>query len=87
MIDVLVNATHAKFIRVAWRDAEASQKVSLGAVHRIVARDPSLGLALLRGLHNRETAHVVSGVWVTLRHFRPGEWARMQEVGYAGGGG
>ena len=30
---------------------------------------------------------MVSGVWVTSRHFRPSEWARMQEVGYAGGGG
>ena len=61
------------------------QEVPLGAVHRIVARDPPLGLALLRGLHDWETADVVSGVWVTSRHFRPGEWARMHEVGYAGG--
>ena len=29
---------------------------------------------------------MVSGVLVTSRHFRPSEWARMQEVGYAGGG-
>ena len=29
----------------------------------------------------------MSGVWVRLRHFRPSEWARMQEVGYAAGGG
>ena len=28
---------------------------------------------------------MVSGVWVAPRHFRPREWARMQEVGYAGG--
>ena len=52
-----------------------------------MAQDPPLGLALLRGLHSWETARVVSGVWVTSRHFRPREWARMQEVGYAGGGG
>ena len=29
---------------------------------------------------------MVSGVWVTSRHFRPSEWAPMQEVGYAGRG-
>ena len=28
---------------------------------------------------------MVSGVWVAPRHFRPREWARMQEVEYAGG--
>ena len=87
MIDVLVNATHARPIRVVWQDADGSQEVPLGALQRIVARDPHPGLALLRGLHAGETARVVSGVWVTSRHFRPGEWAQMQEVGYAGGGG
>ena len=30
---------------------------------------------------------MVSGVWVMSRHFRPSEWARMQEMGFAGGGG
>ena len=72
---------------MAWRDAEGSQEVPLGALHHIVARDPPLGLALLRGLHDWETWRVVSGVWVSPRRFRPREWARMQEVGYAGGGG
>ena len=59
----------------------------MGSLHRIVARDPPLGLALLRGLHDWETSRAVSGVWVASRHFRPAEWARMQEVGYAAGGG
>ena len=52
VIDVVVNATNARPIRVAWRDAEGSQEVPLGALRRIVARDPPLGLALLRGLHD-----------------------------------
>ena len=81
----MVNATNARPIRVAWRDAEGSRDVPLGSLHRIVARDPPLGLALLRGLHDWETSRVVSGVWVAPRHFRPAKWARMQEVGYAGG--
>ena len=85
VIEVVVNATNARPIRVAWRDAEGSQEVPLGSLHRIVARDAPLGLALLRGLHDWETSRVVSGVWVAPRHFRPAEWARMQEVGYAGG--
>ena len=83
----MVNATHATPIRVAWRDAQGSQEVPLGSLHRIVARNPPLGLALLHGLHDWETSRVVSGVWVTSHHFRPSEWARMQEGGYAGGGG
>ena len=82
-----MNATHARPIWVAWRDAEGSQEEPLRALHHILARDPPLRLALLRGLHEWETARVVSGVWVTWRHFRAGEWAGMQEVGYAGGGG
>ena len=86
VIDVVVNATNARPIRVAWRDVEGSEEVPLGSLHRIVAGDPPLGLALLRGLHNWETSRVVSGVWVAPRHFRPAEWARMQQVGYAGGG-
>ena len=85
VIDVVVNATNARPIRVACRDAEGSQEVPLGSLHRIVARDPPLGLALLRGLHDWETSRVVSGIWVAPRRFRPAEWARMQEVGYAGG--
>ena len=84
---VVGNATNARPIRVAWRDAQGSQEVPLGALHRIVARDPPLGLALLRGLHGWEIACVVSGVWVSSRHFRPTEWAPMKEVGYAGVGG
>ena len=69
---------------MAWRDAEGSHEVPLGALQRIVARGSPLDRALLRGLHDWEIARVVSGVWVSSRHFRPREWARMQEVGYAG---
>ena len=67
---------------MAWPDAEGSQEVPLGSLQPIVARDPPLGLALLRGLHDWETLRVVSGVWVTSRHFRPSGWAPMQEVGF-----
>ena len=61
LADVVVNATHAMPIRVAWRDAEGSQEIPLGSLHRMVARDPPLGLALLRGLHDWETSRVVRG--------------------------
>ena len=74
-------------IRVAWRDAQGSQEAPLGSPHRIVARDPPLCPALFRGLHDWETSHVVSSVWVTSRHFSPSEWALMQEVGNAGAAG
>ena len=77
VIDAVVNAKHARAIRVAWRDAKGSQEVPLGSLHRIVAWDPPLGLALLRGLHYWDASRVVSGVWVTSRNFRPSEWARI----------
>ena len=83
----MVNGTHARPIRVAWRDAEGSQEVPLGSFHRIVVRDPSWDLALLPVLHDWETSRMESGVWVTSPHFQPSEWGRMQEVGFAAGGG
>ena len=43
-----VNATNARPIQVAWRDAEGSQEVPLESLHGIVARDTPLCLALLR---------------------------------------
>ena len=77
VIDVVVSATNARPIRVAWRDAEGSHEVPLGALHRIVAWDPPLGLAPLGAVRDWESACVVSGVWVSSRQFRPKAWARM----------
>ena len=68
-----VNATNARPIQVAWRDAEGSQEVPLESLHGIVARDTPLCLALLRGLRDWKTSRVVSGIWVAQRHFRPAE--------------
>ena len=45
-----MNATHAKPVRLAWRDAEGTPEVPPGALHQIVSRDPPLGVAILRGL-------------------------------------
>ena len=67
--------------------AEGFQEVPLGSLQRIVARDPPLGLALLRGPHDWETSRVVSGVWLTSRPFWPSEWAGCRRWGMRGGGG
>ena len=68
-----MNATHARPVHVASRDAKGTPEIALGAFHRIVARDPALGLAILRGLREWVTAWVVSDSWATARHFQPVE--------------
>ena len=49
-----------------------------------MAQDPPLGLAILHGPSEWETARVVSDSWITTHHFRRDEWTRIQEVGYTG---
>ena len=63
--DVTINACHARPVRITWRDTEGSPEIPLGALHRILAQDPSLGLSLLRGMREWETGLVAADVWDT----------------------
>ena len=64
MIDVVVNATDTRPVRASWRDRDAGHEVPLRHVHQLLAADPPLRLAILRGLRDREQGKVCSEVWV-----------------------
>ena len=61
--------------------------MNLGNLHKLLAEDLALGLAVLRGLREWEHGRVCSEAWGPTRGYKPTKWARMKEVGYVGGGG
>ena len=80
--DVVANAENAWPVRVSWRDRDRAHEVS--QVHRLLAADPHLGWAILRGLRYREQHSVCSEVWVGARRYKAGEWAKLGHMGYIG---
>ena len=50
--DVVVRADDVRPIRIPWSDRDGENSVGLGGVDKILARDPALELALLRGLQD-----------------------------------
>ena len=68
--NLTINACHARPVRVTWRDMEGSQEIPLGAPHRILAHDPSLGLSLLRGMREWEASRVADDVWDSAKGYR-----------------
>ena len=80
----MVRADDVRPIRILWSDRDGDNSVGLGGVHKILARDPALGLALLRGLPDWEQGCVVSTTWGPARPYRPSTWLHMAEVGWVG---
>ena len=80
----MVRADDVRPIRILWSDRHGENSVGLGGVHKILARDPALGLALLRGLQDWEQGRVVSTAWGPARPYTPSTWAHMAEVGWVG---
>ena len=78
----MINATDTWPVLVSWRDRDAAHEVPLRQLHRLVAADPPLGLAILRGLGDWEQGRVSSEVWVGAGRYRAGEWARLGQMGY-----
>ena len=68
----------------SWRDRDAAHEVPFGHLHRLVADDPPLGLAILRGPRDWQQGRVCSEVWVCARRDRAGEWAWLGQMGYTG---
>ena len=56
----------------------------LGHLHRLLAADPPLGWAILRGLRDWEQGRVCLEVWVGAGRYEAGEWARLGQMGYTG---
>ena len=82
--DVVVNTTDARPVRVSWRVRHAAHEVPLGQLHRLLAADPPLGLAIIRGLRDWELGRVCSEVGVGARRYRAGEWTRLGQMGCTG---
>ena len=59
-----MNVTDARPACVSWRDRHAAHEVPLGHLQRLLAPDPPVGLAILRGLRDWEQWRVYAEVWV-----------------------
>ena len=69
----MVNATDARPVRVSWRDCDQAHEVPLRHLHRLLAADAPLGLAILRGLRDWEQGRVCSEMWVGAGRYRAWE--------------
>ena len=50
-------------LRVVWREKDGERSVGLGGLHKVLAQDPALGLAVLRGLKEWEHGRQCSELW------------------------
>ena len=80
----MVNAADARPVRFSWQDRDQAHEVPLGHLHRLLAADPPLGLAILRGLRDWEQGRVYLEVWVGAGRYKAGQWARLGRMGYTG---
>ena len=71
-------------IRVVWRDKDGERSVGLGGLHKLLAHDPALGLAMLRGLKEWEHGRQCAEVWGPWRPYKPTSRAHFGEVGWLG---
>ena len=71
-------------MRVSSRDRKAAYELPFGHLRRLVAADPPLGWAIVRGLRDWEEKRVCSEVWVGEGRYTSGEWARLGQMGYTG---
>ena len=71
-------------IRVVWSDKDGERSVGLGGLHKLLAQDATLGLAVLRGLKEWEHSRMCSELWGPSRPYKPSQWAHLAEVGWLG---
>ena len=48
---LVVHCRDARPVRVIWTDRDNDQVMNLGNLHNLLAEDPALGLAVLRGVY------------------------------------
>ena len=56
--------------------------MGLGGLHKLLAHDPALGLAVLRGLKEWEHGRQCAELWGPSRPYKPISWAHLGEVGW-----
>ena len=71
-------------IRVVRSDNNGKKSVGLGSLHKVLAQDPALGLAGLRGLKEWEHGRMCSKLWSPWRPYKPSQWVHLAEVGWLG---
>ena len=71
-------------VPVLWSDKHAERSVGLGGLHKLLAHDPALGLAVLRGLKEWEHGCQCAELWGSSRPYNPTSWAHLGEVGWLG---
>ena len=55
-------------------------RIPVWSVRHLLARGPSLGLALLHGVRGWEASRLVADVWVTLKGYQPTRSTNLAEV-------
>ena len=68
-------------VRVVWSVKDGERSVGLGGLHTLLAQDPALGLAVLRGLKEWEHGRQCSKLG-PLRPYKPCQWAHLGQVGW-----
>ena len=58
--------------------------MGLGGLHRLLAHDPALGLAVLRSLKEWEHGRQCAELWGPSRPYKPTSWAHLGGVGWLG---
>ena len=61
----------ARSVRVVWSDKDGDRSVWLGGLHKFLAQDPALALAVLRRLKEWEHGCQGSELWGPLRPYKP----------------
>ena len=67
-----------------WSNKDGERSVGLQGLHKLLAQDPALGLAVLRGLKEWEHNHQCTELWGPSRPYKPSQWAHLGEVGWLG---
>ena len=71
-------------VRVVWSDKNGERSVGLGGLNKLLAQDPALGLAVLRGLKEWEHGRQCLELWGPSRPYKLTSWAHLGEVVWLG---
>ena len=73
--DVVICGDDVRPIRVVWSDKDGERSLGLEALHKLLAQDPGLGLAVLRGVKEWEHGCQCSELWGPSRPYKLSLWA------------